>query len=543
MDISKLEKLQRAGRLEEAEKALEKISIENPKELYPLQVLGIIQKMLGKFDSSLVTHEQCINLDPNNSSSWNNKGCLLYNVSRDQDAIACFKKALELEPNYTDALASIASCYLRIDDIKQAEKNIQKAIQIDKNHFIARQNQVAIELQKNNYEDALELANNLLRIKPDSAELYVILGKIYEKRSDVNAAKKAFEKAISLKSDLVDGMIGLANWYLKEKGAKEAIQYYENCLAEYPKLELPEIRWNLSLLQLKFGDYKKGWELYEYRWKRHGKKEVKKILSSPEWDGLQSITGKKILIYQEQGFGDQILFIRYACALKEYAKNIYVQCNSNLANIFNNIRGIEIVDSCNINHDFNIPICSLPLAYGRMTGNFMPLQNLPFFDLSRIPSSNFLETENKKKLNIGFAFSGNKDYPQNKQRSIPIETFSNLFDINANWHCLQVGVDESEKKYLNQYENVLLWDLNFYDTARFIRELDFTVCIDTSLAHLSAAVMKKTYLLLHDESHFTWRSNIDRTDWYQSIEIIRQSYSNDWISVINKLKQKINQLI
>ena len=78
--------------------------------------------------------------------------------------------------------------------------------------------------------------------------------------------------------------------------------------------------------------------------------------------------------------------------------------------------------------------------------------------------------------------------------------------------------------------------MGFYELAQYIKNLDFIITIDTSIAHLSGILNKKTFLLLDYNPDWRWFNNFNKTIWYPSFEIIKQKKKNDWKSVIDRVK-------
>ena len=83
----------------------------------------------------------------------------------------------------------------------------------------------------------------------------------------------------------------------------------------------------------------------------------------------------------------------------------------------------------------------------------------------------------------------------------------------------------------------------FVDTAAIIENLDLVITCDTSIAHLSGAIGKKTFLLLQENSEWRWLRDIDYSPWYSSIKIYRQKNQGDWSNVFYELEKDIKRLI
>ena len=94
-----------------------------------------------------------------------------------------------------------------------------------------------------------------------------------------------------------------------EDNFAESVKYFEmnETLREGAQVGV-EARWNKALLQLSWGDLDNGWENYEARWEWERFPTRKFDFPSPKWAG-ESLTGKSILVWGEQGIGDEILFL------------------------------------------------------------------------------------------------------------------------------------------------------------------------------------------------------------------------------------------
>ena len=108
---------------------------------------------------------------------------------------------------------------------------------------------------------------------------------------------------------------------------------------------------------------------------------------------------------------------------------------------------------------------------------------------------------------------------------------------------LQKEVREVDKLTLDSNPHILNFagHLNdFLDTAALIDNLDLVISVDTSVAHLSAALGKETWVLL---SHVPdWRWLLDREDspWYPSMKLYRQTSIGNWNSVLDRVKSDLS---
>jgi ADP-heptose:LPS heptosyltransferase len=84
---------------------------------------------------------------------------------------------------------------------------------------------------------------------------------------------------------------------------------------------------------------------------------------------------------------------------------------------------------------------------------------------------------------------------------------------------------------------------DFLDTAALIALTDVVVCVDTSVAHLAAALARPTFILLPHVPDWRWRLNRRDSPWYPTARLVRQSRPGDWDDVISRVAAEIRGVI
>jgi hypothetical protein len=234
-------------------------------------------------------------------------------------------------------------------------------------------------------------------------------------------------------------------------------------------------------------------------------KEVYK--DSPLWNGRE--TGKKLIIYAEQGKGDQIQFSRFI------PRNNYtiLHCDPSLHRLLAPLVN-EVLDKDNPElppHDYHIPSMSLPFIRS----------SVPYLRATKAD----VEIEGFK---IGIAWEGNPEYANNLMRSCPLKLFKKLpgklFMLQDQTHLPQEDCEDME------LYSIPLNDL--YDTATLINAMDLIVSVDTSVLHLTGALGKIGYGIMLTEHDQRWKYN-----WYPSLRIVK---SNTWEMVFDYILKNMN---
>ncbi|PJG84832.1 tetratricopeptide repeat-containing glycosyltransferase family protein [Conservatibacter flavescens] len=303
-----------------------------------------------------------------------------------------------------------------------------------------------------------------------------------------------------------------------------------------------------SLILLRNGNYKEGWELFEQRRNVFPEITPSSLRNMPYWKGETFGGSGKLLIFTEQGFGDAIHFARYIPMIVERYKNvdhIVLQCDAVLVELFKaSYPNIHIIDQHqkveNVSYIFSL--MSAPALFETIPNN------IPFFNhYLTAPLENkrkwqsYFQNHFKDKVKVGICWTSSRENIPH-HRNLQLNDISHLFNKNAEFFCLQPVIPEYEQGLFSQFENLHHFPLNsFADTAGLIEQMDLVITVDTSAAHLAGALGKKTWLLLGYHADFRWLLNRDDSIWYSSMKLFRQTKFGDWSDVFNNLSLELNE--
>jgi len=576
------------GELEKAQEINIKILDIQHRNINALNQLGIINARLNNEEKGIKFLSKTIKLEPLKVSLLINQANVYYEYKKYENSINDIERVILIDPNNGVAYFILGNCYKAIGKVNQAIINYDKCIKIYPNHFPCLNNKgvVLIELEK--YEEAIDCFNQSLNYNSQNIDAYSNMGNALVKLHKFELAIQYYSKAIEINPEYAEAYNNRGISYKEIKKLKLAIldldkavlfnkkysEAYSNrgLILEYQKnikealnsydkaVELEsnnlEAYWNKSLLLLLNGQYDEGWKLYEYRWDYEKTGLKRPNFRIPLLLGHRNIEGKHILLQCEQGLGDTIQFIRFAKLLKEKGAVITLESPKELISILKNIEWIDnviLVNSDIQNYDYFCPLMSL-LLYLEINLTNIPLSNKYIIADSKKIAELKSRLIDKKRKKIGLVWSGGfrKDQPElwttNNGRNIPfkiLEKFNNLsFDFisiqkgEPTESELQLTLEDSWKgPKINNYSEHLN---DFSDTAALIENLDLVISVDTSTAHLSAALGKPTWILNRYDTCWRWLLDKKNSPWYESIKIYRQG--SDWIweevlnDVINDLK-------
>ena len=149
-------------------------------------------------------------------------------------------------------------------------------------------------------------------------------------------------------------------------------------------------------------------------------------------------------------------------------------------------------------------------------------------------------------LRVGLVWSGNPAHSNDHNRSTSLRTFSRIFDLDATFVSLQKDPRPEDRATLIEHPKVLdpTADLtDFVETAALISCLDVVVTVDTSVAHLAAALGRPTWILLPYDPDYRWLLGRDDSPWYPSARLFRQNEKRDYALVLDRVRDELERLI
>ena len=309
----------------------------------------------------------------------------------------------------------------------------------------------------------------------------------------------------------------------------------------------PRLNMMLSEVLLSLGDFKNGWNLYEYRFATYQYKHIGIQDPKKRWNGVANISGNEILILCEQGLGDSIHFLRYVQILKQkYIKlKVSIACKFSLCSLFEkldlfqNVFEISLVSKFKEKFNLWIPLMSLPIY---LEGN--PLKDNVVFPYINFPGEFSLKRKNKN-LTIGIAWKGNPNHTNDVRRSIKsLNDLREILEIkNINFISLQYG-EKIPQKLNGLIRNEVPENSDFLDTAKIISQVDIVISVDTSIAHLAGAMNKNCLVLIPKiNQDWRWISNKGNSIWYPNSKLFFQKKDMSWKKELLEIKNYLEVLV
>jgi len=411
----------------------------------------------------------------------------------------------------------------------------------------------AVIVQKQgDFERSEQIARDILQIKSDVADAWLVMAQCYCRRRDYERGLEAYARAEALKPDSAPIWINRAVVFSELGRHDEAISNARRGIELAP--DNPEGHFNLSLLLLANGDYERGWK--EYRWRLDPRRKPRDrvaipALRKPMWAG-EPVDGKTVFLMPEQGLGDWIQFVRYAALLKQRGARVCVAVHKPLHRLFEQCPHVDRVylDGEPL-HDYDywaFPL-SLPEYLGtepafEVSRYLSPPQQLVGEWGARIDAQVGPRTEGKPR--IGVVWGGRPTHPRDAVRSIPVEALAPLLlDSRYDWVALQHGEAYAQAYRLGDrlVHNLGKAVNDLADTAAILRNLDLLVSIDSAPVHLAGAMGLPCWVLLDAAPDWRWGRIGGENPWYPNMRLFRQPVAGDWAAVISRVAVELEGML
>jgi len=484
-----------AGNLAGAGEILTTLNVVAPSNFGVLKLLGIVLATEGRFSEAARMLDQAVAINDRDPVAWN----------------------------------VLSVCRFKAGDYQAALDGADRAITLRQGYGEARNNRGNALNRLGRHAEALGDFKRALAILPGDAEIHVNIGNVLRDLGQAAASVEQLDRAIAIDPGIVDAHYNRGN-ALQDLGRHgEAIDSYDAALRIDPNHV--DTHWNRSLCNLLLGNFAAGWAEYEWRWRRSAAESRPRSFPCPLWLGQEDLAGKTILLHCEQGLGDSIQFIRYAPAVARLGATVIVEAFPPLVELFSAIDGIaEVIPrgAAIPTVDFHCPLMSLPLALGGEALVALPFELRATAEMQH-KWRGVIGDEGR--LNVGVVFSGSPTHKGDQRRSIPASALFAALPVGPAYHLLQTELRGGDRAFVETRPDVGFHGDQiggFADTAGLCAAMDVVITVDTSVAHLSGALGRPTWILLPFDPDWRWRLETEASPWYPSAKLYRQVERGDW---------------
>ena len=502
----------------------------------------------GQFDRAIDAFCQALQFNPRYAEAHYNCGVALQNLERFEDALASFDAAAGLRPGYQAAQVGRARMSLQLGRPADALAAFQRAVDNDPGNADLLNNCGLLQRQLGRLADALATFERALQARPDFAEALSNRGLVLHELDRFDEALADYDRALQIKPELPDAHVNRGNALRELLRHEDALAAYDRALDVKPDFEAVYL--NQSLSRLVLGDLAGGWPRYEWRWQIDQSVAPARPFAQPMWLGKEPLEGKTVLLHAEQGMGDTIQFCRYAGIVAGQGAKVLLAVQAPLKPLLEDLEGVDqiiVPGELPPAFDLHCPLLSLPLAFGTTLHTIPAGRGYihvagPRFEGRLDAWKTRLGSDDRPR--IGLVWSGNANHKNDRNRSIALSSFVRILSGRARFVCLQNEIRGTDAPLLEQRREIERFDkelVDFAETATLIAHLDLVISVDTSVAHLAAAMGKPVWLLLPFNPDWRWLLAREDSPWYETVRLFRQARGGRWDEALSKVGQEIER--
>jgi predicted O-linked N-acetylglucosamine transferase (SPINDLY family) len=223
-----------AGRLSEAEACYRRVLAAKPEHADALHWLGVVAHQVGRHDVAVTLIGQAIKQNGRNPFYFSNLGIALQNQGGLVEAIAAYRQAIGLKPDFAEAYSNLGTALRDQGKLADSVAACRQAIGLKPNHADAHYNLGNALKDQGKLGEAIAAYRQAISLKPDYAEAHSNLGTALEDEGKLGEAIAAYRQAISLKPDYAEAHSNLGTALQAQVKFDEAIAAYRQAISLKP---------------------------------------------------------------------------------------------------------------------------------------------------------------------------------------------------------------------------------------------------------------------------------------------------------------------
>lgn len=425
------------------------------------------------------------------------------------------------------------------------------------------------------HDAALRWFKQAALIQPGYAKAYNQLGLTINFISHGSSAQRFCYWATYSDPNLATAWLNLGIFAVSVGRRRQGIVFFQkaiDCRNGY----YPDAYYNIALQLIALGELKEGYDLYRWRWKTPQFPSTPRNYPHPEWPGPQKCKDENLIVYTEQGMGDEVMYSWIFPHIRAQVAHLTVECDERLTAIFS--RTFEDINFVPRRADMLPYADDLRIQYSASVGNTVcyfideirhriasmkanPIQNghrsapsLRTDPERRRYWRNYLYQEFGERLVVGIAWRSSKhDRVRDLQYMTPQEISQALgFDVgvvNLQYsHTQEEHIafrelgNERQFKFATPPDIDLKNDLD--DLFALIEVVDVVISPLISVPWMAAAVGTPCFVTRYDEKGQIWQQmGTDFLPFGPGIELFFNNSTQNWDSTLSQIRASLGALV
>lgn len=495
----------------EAEALLRSALLEAPGHGIALYNLALALQAQQRWPEAEEAFQAAAQAGQDSAALFLNRGLVLQELERWNEALSAYQEALSRRPEMAEAWFGLGLCLQSAGAdaarLSEAEKAFEQAI----------------------------------ALRSDYCDAFYNLAHVRQRLGDLESGREALGQALALRPDDPHALTNLAHVLAMQGWPEQALPLAERAHALAPEDPLP--RANYGRMLLLAGHYAEGWEACRVR--AHGQDATRHDFDLPEWNGETLPTPGRILIWREQGIGDELMFCSVLPDLLAAGHRATVLCDPRLepalARAFPQLAflhegrpGPEI--------HAQIAMGDLPRLFRRSESAFG--KQRPFLTADPALRQSLRDRYADGRRLIGLSWRTSNTH-SGQRRSIMLEQFAPLFTLpGTRWISLQYGAPSELRAEAEAWplfvDDEIDVRASIEQALAQVAAMDHVVTIDNSTVHLAGALGVACDLLLPLAPDWRWQTGRSDTPWYPTVRLWRCDHRRKWRDVVGDLRKSLS---
>ncbi|MDB5897679.1 MAG: tetratricopeptide repeat family protein [Ramlibacter sp.] len=536
------------GRLDDAQADYRRAIAASPGDALSRVSLGYVLVELARFDEALATLAPAI-AAAQAGDDYLHDACYLQGRAQAgrgamEAALASFQAALAARADFPEAALGAAQALQALSRAGAALQVLDAVLALHPAHADALEGRGTMLLALKRPAEACAAFEGALAAKGPNPDTLSNLGAALEDLGRHEDALQALAQALALDPGHAGAFYNQGHVLCRMLRVEESLAVSLEGRRLHP--DDGNIAWNCAVAHLLLGQWAPGWRAFEARWRAGALEGRSPPRLAPAWTGAESLEGRAILLFAEQGYGDTLQFLRYVPAVARQAGQVFLQIPPALARLAGALPANCVLvppGQASLQVDLQCALMSLPAAFGS-TQDSIP-GSVPYLhaDAAQVEAWRGRLHQLGGRLCVGIAWAGNPQHRDDGNRSIALQTLRQLQRPGVSFVTLQPNLPSDVLQAwgsaapLHRFGDEMR---DFADTAALATALDLVISVDTSVAHLAGALGRPTWILLPFCPD--WRWMLERTDspWYPTARLFRQGADRGWAPVVSAVRAALD---
>ncbi len=486
----------------------------------------------AKHDLAAMIFARWVEIDANNPEPWGNLGLCMLKMQKTENARELLEYALELEPAYFPAWCNLVDVYKELGELDKQLACARECVRLQPNSSLAHNNLGTSLQEAGRLEEAYGEYQISLSIDPDNFEARFNLARISAEQGNHSDATKFFEAALSAEG--------------KGQPHREVIEYH------------------LAYEYLATGKLSEGWKLYEKGFSPKVPLSIARrparSFEVPMWNGLPLQDGETLMVWREQGIGDELRFLSLLPLINLGKGRLIIETEPRLVEILKRsfpsalVRPQKMENPAGgmqsaFDYDCHLPIGSLPRLLMNHSSIYPSLGGYIQPSLLKVEEFANRMKQYEGKAKVGICWRSHKLSPKRNAKYTRLGDWTEVLTIpDIVFVNLQYGDCESE---ITEIEgrlgiDILRWkDVNLMDDLESVigimGNLDLVIAPSTAVIPIAGALGVKSVYIGHQNWMMLGESEI--YPWFRSVTPVLASHGTPVSSVMADVRRKLELVV